>query len=89
MIKVNVTQRDIQYGVRYDGGRCPVARAFKRAVRCNDVRVNADSIEAVWYDARGNEGRRVSYYPPDNMVEFVRAFDLHDVMTPQVFYVLE
>lgn len=38
---IHVSKADIKHGVRYDCGKCPLARALTRALRC-DVRVGVN-----------------------------------------------
>ena len=65
-IKVEVTQEDINNGVRQDGDNCPIACALKRLVKSPEVE---DDIE---FDL---DGIRYVARIPDKASEFISKFD--------------
>lgn len=80
-IRVEVTQRDIDHGIRGDSSRCMVAVALARAVpQC--TRPEADTQTIRFTDA---DGERWAYITPPIAAQYVVDFDAGDVIKPFKF----
>lgn len=73
-MKINVTQRDIEKGLREDPNSCPVARAIKRR-GFEDVSVKT---QVIWIGCR-------KYNPPEIVEDFIERFDKGDTVQPFKF----
>jgi hypothetical protein len=79
-MKIEVTQRDIDYGVQGECHLCPIALAFKRSSNFKRVYVNSKSIEVL------QTGKAVkSYELPKKAQTFVRRFDRQESVKPFSF----
>ena len=82
-LTVNVTKQDIKAGIRCNIGRCPIARAVRRASRRRDVAVSGRDVEI----------RRQAFRLPVLARNFVLNFDNGDRVAPITFtlkgYMLE
>lgn len=67
-VKIEVTELDINKGRRNNDRRCPIARAFRRAVGRRDVRVSYNSIHI---------GLKAVYWPTLSAMTFINKFDFN------------
>lgn len=74
-IKIEVTQEDINYGIKGICDSCPVARAIKRKVKDHGVSVGSNYIR-VW----GKEIQTLK-----KVSEFIRKFDTAKTVKPFSF----
>ncbi len=74
-MRVNVTERDIQKGMRYDNTACPVALAIRRTL--------PDAM--ILTDAEGVNVNGKDYLLPPAAVRFALDFDLGNPVKPVVF----
>lgn len=75
-LQVEVTQQDIEHGVKQDCGRCPVALALRRALRkqetyIQEVIVHGNDIVVIYK----NKGYRT--LTPQNITHFINWFDTY------------
>ncbi len=70
-MKIDVTQEDIDQGLRNDGWKCPVGRGVQRATNDGDFAVEIDRI------VRGTEGDEdyLSVELPEDVGERICKFD--------------
>jgi hypothetical protein len=68
--KIEVTQDDINNGIRNDCDRCPVALAISRALPACRVSVYPDEVEIV-----RQPGVISQHEPPSEVTTFVNRFD--------------
>lgn len=80
-IEINVTQEDIEKGVRNDAMHCPIARAFSRALEPHNLNIGTLTVqyEDVLF---GNKEAAASYDLPQEAGVFVLAFDHNDQVKP-------
>jgi hypothetical protein len=82
-MKIIVTQKDIDKGLKSSCYECPIARAFKREVK-NEIRygfaVNADSIDHFTKDDKW-----YIYALPKEAKKFIRRFDHDQPVKPFTF----
>jgi hypothetical protein len=71
MIRIQITQEDLDRGVPGDGYNCPIARAVRRS------HPEWRGIHAGFYglDFVDEQGRLIEYASTDTMQHFVRQFD--------------
>jgi hypothetical protein len=76
-IKIEVTQKDIDHGCRFDGCRCPIARALKR---CTDEQwlVNCSNLIRKTFPM-------LTIPTPPEMKSFANMFDLDLPVHPTTF----
>ena len=80
-MKIEVTQHDIDYGVRGEYSLCPIARAVKRKIN-GEVIVFGDDISFFTTDII----RRYSYYKlPQKAKDFIKRFDEGKKVKPFTF----
>ena len=80
-MKIEVTQKDIDKGVRGECALCPIARAIKSSSNFKRVYVNGKTID-VWY--RGDQGIK-TYKLPKKAQTFVKRFDRQEPVKPFSF----
>jgi hypothetical protein len=73
---IDVTQEDIDVGVRYQCDKCPLSRAMSRALCESKIMVGAYTFSI---------GLGVDFVLPDIAVHWRRAFDEGKVMDPISF----
>lgn len=78
LVTVNVTQRDIELGVRNSSTHCPVARALHRHRPFRYATVNGFEAYNPWHGTTPL---------PLNVQQFVAAFDDGDPVAPLQFTV--
>lgn len=84
-MKIQVTQEDINTGVAGHCGRCPVARAARRAVpTATGVVVSATTIR-FWYQDTEGADRNVVYDLPRKVSQAIDQFDSSGFMVPLEF----
>ena len=80
-MKIEITQHDIDYGVRGEYSLCPIARAVKRKIY-GKVTVSGDHISIFTTDII----RRYSYYKlPQKAKDFIKRFDEGKKVKPFTF----
>lgn len=86
-ITVNVTERDIQYGVPRDVFSCPIARSLRRHKEFKDLTfevskrlVTLAGYHPYWSDPRGMIARQ-----PEVARKFIERFDLGEPVEPFTF----
>lgn len=80
-IRINVTQRDIEHGIRGDSSRCMVVVALARAVP-NASRIEVDTQTIRFTDG---DGDRWAYITPPIAEAYVVEFDAGDPIEPFAF----
>ena len=71
-MKIKVTQKDIDKGVRSSCYYCPIAHAFKRAVKNNN---DCDSYVCTSYIVYRPDDKRDRYELPKEARKFIKHFD--------------
>ena len=80
-MKIEITQHDIDYGVRGEYSLCPIARAVKRKIN-GEVIVSGDHISIFTTDII----RKYSYYKlPQKAKDFMQRFDDGKKVKPFTF----
>ena len=79
---INVTQEDIEIGIKKSSSRCPIARALMRIFPGNKVRVGFEDI--LIYNSYGLVNR---YKSTKNMKRFMNSFDHGKPVKPSRFIV--
>lgn len=80
-IRIEVTPRDIEHGIRGDSSRCMIAVAIARAVP-NASRIEVDTQTVRFTDG---EGSRWAYITPPIASQYVVDFDAGDPIDPFAF----
>lgn len=78
-LEIAVTQEDIAVGTPDSSLSCPVARAIKRATRAGLVSVDVDEIVIRF---RPDGGPPIYLNTPDEIIEFIDAFDSGEEVEP-------
>lgn len=77
ILKVDVTQEDIDYGTRGSTSRCAVSRAIKRHYPNASVYTNMDGVQI---------NNAVSYASNESLAEVVKLYDNHGFLEPRTLY---
>lgn len=85
MITINVTQKDINSGIRADCHVCPVAIAVSRVLGLNDVEISAASIYADFAGSNYYREARIIQPLPLQVRSYIRAFDAGNEIEPFSF----
>lgn len=79
-LKISVTQKDIDWGVRGDSGRCMVSRAIARELdTASRIETDTQTIRFSVPDAR------YAYLTPLTVQNYLAAFDAGDMIEPFSF----
>lgn len=79
-MRVKVTQEDIEKGIPEHCGKCPIARAIRRAMP-DAISVGVGSIGVEWFD---KSGFRVAELPQQAQ-QFIYYFDFGEPVQPFEF----
>lgn len=82
MIEINVTQEDINKGIKSDCSKCPIALAANRVIPNGALAVGGASI-TYW-----NEKEAISILLPEIALKFIRDFDSGRKVKPFSFITL-
>ena len=93
-MRVEVTQEDIEIGIKGNARACPLAHAFRRALPGRDVTVFRhwayDEGPEGWNESRETWKQRSKigrFHLPQEATDFVSRFDRGDAVQPTVFHV--
>ena len=82
-MKIEVTQEDIDKGVRFSGVNCPIARAFKRSTNTwTDLLVIRK--EALCLEVSYGKFIPIKRFPP-HVTDFINRLDRRELVGPFVF----
>ena len=81
-MKIKVTQKDIDKGLRSSCYYCPIAHAFKRAVKNNN---DCDSYVCTSYIVYRPDDKRNRYELPKEARKFIKRFDHYQPVEPFSF----
>lgn len=87
MIKVEVTQEDIDKARIFDSMNCPIAKALKRAFNKNDIKVgpNYFVIAEEWMKSPEELKNKTEYILPTEVRDFILSFDCGSKVVPFTF----
>lgn len=80
-MKIEVTQKDIDYGIQGESELCPIARAVKRETKRKNVHVDRSTVEIYRNKSNGSN----FYTLPPKAQTFVRRFDRQESVKPFSF----
>lgn len=83
--KIDVTEQDIQNGIKKDCNKCPIALATVRVLPPNytHIVVECDKIEA------SNRGVNCYFNLPHKARDFIERFDTDNIVSPISFEIKE
>jgi len=86
-LHVDVTQDDIENGLRGKGAACPIAIAVNRALKLEGVKIHSIDINGENFDVDGATAYNVSYCDPqrNHIFQFINDFDKEHFVQPFSF----
>jgi hypothetical protein len=78
-MKIEVTQEDIDSGLKKNGYSCPIARAIKRTIPASDPFVEDQHLDLI------QPGGRKRVQLPAEAIAFIKNFDAIDRNKPEPF----
>jgi hypothetical protein len=82
-ITINVTEKHINEGTKWDCARCPISKAFVETLGCTEAWVMAH--DAVYIHSPGAITRQYKAADPDAVQTFILDFDLGRQVEPTAF----